>query len=98
VRLILSALAGLVTIYAVAFALQIAFKGSLVFGYYRDVFGLAPLIAQAVDPSYMAHQDLYFESEGVLGRWVDFLVMIGVWGVLFAALYFRFVFRGRQTI
>ena len=64
---------------------------------YFRVFGLAPFFAHLADSSY-------FEGEGVVeripvvGDRVDLATFIGFWTLLFGALYFRFIFRGRRTI
>ena len=59
---------------------------------YRRVFGLAPFVASAVDPNFYDGEGLV-EVLPVVGMRVDVAVYMAFWILLFAAVYFFWVFR-----
>jgi hypothetical protein len=102
--LLVAALAGFLTYWAVTIALAIAdmiptgqlfFSPAQFFYNYHDLFTLRDRIAHLLDWTY-GHDDYdYYTSNQIfIARTIE----IGFWTVLFAALYYRFVFRRRQTI
>jgi hypothetical protein len=92
--LALSAVAGFATFSAVTFALGFGSPGSWMTSQFRRVFGLAPLVARAVDPNFYDGEGL-LEVAPVIGRRVDLAVFMGFWVLLFASVYFFWVFRRR---
>lgn len=93
-RLVASALAGFATFCAVTVALGFGAQESWITSQYRRVFGLAPLVASAVDPNFYDGEGLV-EVWPVVGKRVDIAVYMGFWILLFAAVYFFWVFRRR---
>ncbi len=95
VRISLSALAGLVTFYAIgAAALALGANGSWSFDQYRYAFGLAPLIGHAFEGPWILEDEFY----GRHGSLIAGLTTIGFWTIVFGAFYFRYVFRRPRTI
>jgi hypothetical protein len=100
VRIVGSAAAGFVTVFLLSVALVFAAPDSWLTFQWRRVFGLAPLLATALDPNWVEAEGL-LEPDAViprLGNQVCNFVFWGFWPLLLAALYFCFVFRRRQTI
>ena len=96
-RLIMAALAGFLTYFAVGAAISLVAPYSLVSSLYFRIFGLAPLIAHAFDPDYTGEEGLVFRIPW-LGERINMLVVIAFWTLLSGILYFRFVSRTRRTI
>jgi hypothetical protein len=96
-RLIASIRAAVVTVYVVAVALSLTelTRAAWLFYRYLDVFGLAPRVAHLFDWPGYSEDDEFFGPHGAL---IAYLVWLGVWTILFGALYFRFVFRRRVAI
>jgi hypothetical protein len=96
-RLIGSFLGGIVTFYAIAFALSFTqfTKAGWLFSQYIDVFGLASSMGHLVQTAPFSDDDEFYGPHGRLTAW---LVTVGFWTLLFGALYFRFLFRARKTI
>ncbi len=94
VRLIVSAFAGVVTFYAIGFALRFGVGASSLIYRYCDLFGLTTAIARLVDRDYNHGEEM---GSFLAGR-IDFSVVISFWSLLFGFLYFRFVFRAQKRI
>jgi hypothetical protein len=92
-QIVLSAVAGFASVYALA-ALTLFFgHGSdVLFQRYTDVFGLVSVIVRLIDPSYYPREELGSE----LAHYVAGILRIVIWTSLFGLLYFRLVFRRRQ--
>jgi hypothetical protein len=100
VRILGSAAAGFVTFCFLTLSLGFAVRDSWLAFQWRRVFGLGPLLATAMDRNWFEGEGL-LEPGTVLPRLGDQIydyVFLGFWPLLFAALYFCFVFRRRQTI
>jgi hypothetical protein len=96
-QLILAVLAGCFTYFIVATAISLASPSSLASSMYFRAFGLAPYLGHMFDPDYTGKEGLVFRMPWV-GIWVDHLVTIGFWSLLFATLYFYPLRRWRRTI
>lgn len=92
-RIILSAFAGLVFFYAVAFLIRVVERGSgWLFTQYIDAFGLVSVVARLVDPEYYPDE----EMGSPLGYNLAHIVRLIFWTSIFGFIFFRFVFRPRQ--
>jgi len=95
-RLVLAALAGFMTYLLARSALTLAGRDSLASSLYFRVFGVAPRIAHAFDSDYTGEEGLVLKMPWV-GIWIDRLVVIGFWTLLFGMLYFYAVSRVRPN-
>jgi hypothetical protein len=96
-QVILAVLAGCLTYFIVGLAIRLASPSSLASSMYFRVFGLAPYLGHVFDPDYTGEEGLVFRIPWV-GTWVDRLVTIGFWSLLFGTLYFYPLRRRRRTI
>src|SRR4051794_17443371 len=96
-RVLLAVLAGFLTYFVVGAAISLASPSALASSMYFRVFGVSPYIAHVLDPEYTGEEGLLFRMPWV-GIWVDRLVTIGFWSLLFGTLYFYPLRRGRRTI
>jgi hypothetical protein len=95
VRIGLSALAGLVTFYAIGIAAAaLGADRSWLFDQYRYAFGLAPLIGHALEGPPILEDEFY----GLHGSLIAGLTTIAFWTMIFGALYFRYAFSRRRAI
>ena len=92
-RVILSAIAGLVVFYAIAILTHLLGRGSdWLFNQYIDIFGLLSLVVRLIDPEYNPPE----EMGTPLGYNVAAIIRLLFWMSLFGCIFFRFVFRPRQ--
>jgi hypothetical protein len=91
-RLVLAALAGFMTYLLAGSALTLAARDSLTSSLYFRVFGAAPRIAHAFDSAYTGEEGLVLRMPWT-GIWVDRLVAVAFWTLLFGMLYFYSVSR-----
>jgi hypothetical protein len=94
--LFLSGLAGFFTFFLVAVALALVAGESAATSLYVRVFGLAPLLAHAIDPNSFDGEGLVLVDPWV-GQWVEASVRIGFWTLVFAGVYIIGVGRIRRT-
>jgi hypothetical protein len=94
-RVVLSAVAGVVSFYVVA-ALTLLFGHERFSPYdrYQDAFGLATVAGRLVDPYYHPREEL---GSAVAYRVAD-VAALSFWSILFALLFYWFLFRVRPTI
>ena len=95
-RLVLAALAGFMTYLLAGSALTLAARDSLASSLYFRVFGVAPRIAHAFDSDYTGEEGLVLKMPWV-GIWIDRLIVIGFWTLLFGTLYVYAVSRLRPN-
>ena len=95
-RLVLAALAGFMTYLLARSALTLAGRDSLASSLYFRVFGVAPRIAHAFDSDYTGEEGLVLKMPWV-GIWIDRLIVIGFWTLLFGTLYVYAVSRLRPN-
>ena len=95
-RLVLAALAGFMTYLLAGCALRLTASDSLASSLYFRVFGAAPRIAHAFDSAYTGEEGLVLQMPWT-GIWVDRIVVIAFWTLLFGTLYFYSVFRLRPN-
>ena len=93
-RCLLSIAAGFAT-FVVVLALLNYTGGYRLVEPYHSLWGFTHEFAQRVDPAGLGDTDEFF---GRFGALIDFWLGIVFWTLLFAAAYFCFVFRKRQTI
>ena len=96
-QVILAVLAGCLTYFIVGLAIRLASPSSLASSMYFRVFGFAPYLGHVFDPDYTGEEGLVFRIPWV-GTWVDRLVTVGFWSLLFGTLYFYPLRRWRRTI
>jgi hypothetical protein len=96
-RFLLSLAAGFATFFAVLAVLNYT-GGHRFVEPYHSLWGFTHQFAQRIDPAPLDITGATDEFFGPFGAVLDFWLGIVFWTFLFAAAYFCFVFRRRQTI
>ena len=97
IRVIVSAIAGLVTFYIVATGIVVGVRSEWLTWQYYDPFHLATFAGRLVTPQYfMGMNDTGMFADTLWANRFATAVTIAFWTLIFGAIYFRFLFRGTK--